>query len=198
MRISESTSMARMLVRYWWRDAWVRAGALGFAVALFGWTAAMAWWWPSESRHERLVRELHGLTRGQAEAERAVVLAEQVAQTRKELGTIDNKLEHGVEQAEWIESVARIASARQLKVMSQTVEAGQPQDRYLPLTLTVTAEGDYRGLRGLLESVPSLPVFCVVRELRVEAGAEHRSRLRAQLKLLAFQREDRASNRPPS
>lgn len=188
----------RHRLSYWRRDRAVRWSLRGFLAALVALTAVTTGWWPMRTHYQAMVEELHSRTRLLAESERAVAMAHQVDQVRGVLDAIEKKLAHGVEQADWIESVARIAAARKLKVMSQTVEEGKPQDAYLPMTLTVSLEGDYRGLRGLLEAVPSLPVFCVVRELHIETSADHSARLRAQLKLVAFRRQDGNTSRSPS
>lgn len=177
-------SLVREL-RYLLRDRTAVWCARAFLLMLAATAVALAIWWPMQAQQRELMQELRNLTRLQAEMESAVALTRQVETTRADLTRFEEKLARGVEQAEWIESVALIASSRQLRVLSQSVEEGKPLNGYLPLTLTVSVTGNYRGLRELLLAVPTLPVFCVVHELRVEA-AKDRAPLRAQLKLMAF------------
>lgn len=176
-------------LRYVLRDRTALWCARAFLFTLATSLAAAAVWWPTQSHQRDLLQELRTLSRQQAEMERAVALARQVETVRADLTRFEEKLAHGVEQAEWIESVARIASSRQLRVLSQSIEEGKALNGYQPLTLTISVAGSYRGLRELLLSVPALPVFCVVHELRVEAAADRASPLRAQLKLMAFRRQ---------
>lgn len=183
------TVVAREL-RYLLRDRSAMWCARAFLLMLTAAAIAAAIWWPMQSQHRDLLQELRTLSRVQAEMERAVALTRQVETTRADLTRFEEKLARGVEQAEWIESVARIASSQQLRVLSQSVEEGKPLNGYLPLTLTVSVTGNYRGLRDLLLAVPTLPVFCVVHELRVEAAKDRATPLRAQLKLMAFRRHN--------
>ena len=177
-------------LRYLLRDRTAVWCARVFLLMFVAVTAAAAVWWPTQSHQHNLLQELRTLSRVQAEMERAVALTRQVETTRADLTRFEEKLARGVEQADWIESVARIAASRQLRVLSQSVEEGKPLNGYLPLTLTVSVTGNYRGLRDLLLAVPTLPVFCVVHELRVEAAKDRATPLRAQLKLMAFRRQD--------
>lgn len=176
--------------RYLLRDRAARWCMRGFLLTMILAMAALALWWPAQSREQELVRELRELSRLHADMERAMALARQVQTTRTTLTRLEEKLTRGVEQAEWIESVARIASSRQLQVLSQSVEEDKPRDGYQPLMLTVSVTGSYRGLRDLLLAVSELPMLCVVHELRIEAAKGQIAPLRAQLKLLAFRRHD--------
>lgn len=176
--------------RYLLRDRAARWCVRGFLGAVILAMAALALWWPAQSRQQELARELRDLSRLHADMERAMALARQVQTTRTALTRLEEKLARGVEQAEWIESVARIASSRQLQVLSQSVEEDKPRDGYQPLMLTVSVTGSYRGLRELLLAVSELPMLCVVHELRIEAEKGRVAPLRAQLKLLAFRRHD--------
>ena len=183
-RISSWVREARYLLRDRAVQWCARAFLLALALAVIG----TAVWWPMQSQQRALQQELRSLLQQQGEMQRALALAQQVKTVHADLGRIEEKLARGVEQADWIESVARIASSRQLRVLAQSVEEGKPSNGYLPLTLTVSVSGSYRGLRDLLLSVPELPVFCVVHELRVEVAADRG--LRAHLKLIAFRRQN--------
>lgn len=176
-------------LRYLLRDRTAVWCARAFLLALAATTLALAIWWPMQAQQRDQLQELRSLTRLQAEMERAVALTRQIETTRADLTRFEEKLARGVEQAEWIESVARVASSRELRVLSQSVEEGKPLNGYMPLTLTVSVTGNYRGLRELLLAVPTLPVFCVVHELRVEAAKNQAAPLRAQLKLTAFRQQ---------
>lgn len=176
--------------RYLLRDAAARWCVRGFLLTVILALASLAFWWPAQLRQHDLSRELRDLSRLHADMERAMALAQQVQATRTALTHLEEKLARGVEQAEWIESVARIASSRQLRVLSQSVEEDKPRDGYQPLMLTLSVTGGYRGLRELLLAVSELPMLCVVHELRIEAAKDRNAPLRAQLKLLAFRRHD--------
>lgn len=177
-------------LRYLLRDRTALWCARGFLLLLAMAVVALAVWWPVQSQQRELLQELRTLSRQQADMERAVALARQVQSTRADLTRFEEKLARVVEQSEWIESVARIASSRQLRVVSQSVEEGKPLNGYQPLTLTVSVTGSYRGLRELLLAVPELPMLCVVHELRIEAAKDRTGPLRAQLKLMAFRRHN--------
>lgn len=176
--------------RYLLRDRTALWCMRGFLLTLILAMVALALWWPAQSRQHDLSRELRDLSRLHADMERAMTLARQVQTTRTALARLEEQLARGVEQAEWIESVARIASSRQLRVLSQSVEEDKPRDGYQPLMLTVSVAGGYRGLRELLLAVSELPMLCVIHELRIEAAKDQAAPLRAQLKLLAFRRHD--------
>lgn len=183
------SSVVREL-RFLFRDRTALWCARAFLAMLVLSIVALMVWWPAQSQQRELLRELRTLSRLQADMESAVALARQVETTRADLKRLEEKLARGVEQAEWIESVARIAASRQLRVLSQSVEEGKPLNGHQPLTLTVSVTGSYRGLRELLLAIPELPILCVVHELRVEAAKDRTAPLRAQLKLLAFRRQN--------
>jgi Tfp pilus assembly protein PilO len=183
MRVAEVMSM----LRYSLRCGAARQGLLAMLATLLVCLAiALIWWGPAKREQMNLQQGIDAHRAAVVDAARWAQVARAQYQAQKIVAQLEKKLEFRAGQADLIQGIARLASKRGVRVVSQSFDQGKGAGRDAPLYLEIGLTGDYGALRGLMGDFATLPMWIEVVEARIDRGGEGNAPLKAQLRLLTY------------
>jgi Tfp pilus assembly protein PilO len=174
-------------LRYSLRCGGVRLGAqAALATALVCLLVALAWWGPAMREQMRLQQAIDAHRAEAVEALRSSRVAHAQREALHAVAVLEKKLELRAGQAELIQGIARLASQRGVRVISQSFDQGRVQSGDAPLYLELGLLGNYPALRGLMDDLATLPMWIELVEARIDRAGESGAPLKAQLRLLTY------------
>jgi Tfp pilus assembly protein PilO len=174
-------------LRYSLRCGGVRLGAqAALATALVCLLVALAWWGPAMREHMRLQQAIDARRAEAGEAMRSSRVARSQREALPAVALLEKKLAVRAGQAELIQGIARLASRRGVRVISQSFDPGRAQSGDAPLYLELGLLGNYDALRGLMDDLATLPMWIELVEARIDRAGESGAPLKAQLRLLTY------------
>lgn len=177
------------MLRYSLRCKAVRNGAIAASMtAILCLSVALAWWGPAKREQTQLLRDIGIKRAAMTEAMRTDQVASAQRKALTAAAQLEKKLEMRAGQADLIRGVARHASKRNVRVVSQSFDEGRAQRGESSLYLDIGLLGNYEALRLLLNDLAALPMWIEVVETRIERTDESGSQVRAQLRLLTYRR----------
>lgn len=171
------------------RSPAARAGiALDVVLLAAALAVLAAYWWPAARTQQLLQQQLEDTRRAVTTAMQANELLHAYVQATSATEAIERKLQASVEQAQLVQSLAKLARGTGVRIISESYEEGRRQADYTPLFLQVTLQGRYAGVRRFFNEVPTLPLWVEIQDIRVERMREPAGLLRAQVRLRAVRR----------
>lgn len=178
---------AMAVLRYSLRCNAVRRGMFAMlAMLVICLAIVLAGWWPAQREQMQLLRNIDASRAAMAGAARSDGVARAQRKAWAAVALFEKKLEVRAGQADLIRGIARLASRRGVRVISQSFDEGHAQRDDAPLYLELGLQGDYASLRLLLGDFATLPMWLEVVEARIERAGEGGAQVRAQLRLLTY------------
>jgi Tfp pilus assembly protein PilO len=159
-------------VRYSFRHPWIRAGLILAAAVGVLVLIALAFWWPAKSSRVELEEQIASKRRMLVNLQQADELLRMYTRAQKDVPVLEKKLANAATQAQLVEQLGRLARRHKVTVLSETYEEGRGTSSYGILNTELTVQGSYPALRDFLRSLPELPVWAEVQELRLEAARD--------------------------
>jgi Tfp pilus assembly protein PilO len=148
----------------------------------------LGFWWPAFRAQETLDRKIDEARRAIATALQAGELLKGFAAATRATETIERKLNAPIRQAQLVQALAAIAGRHGVRIVSESYDEGKAQADYVPLFMQVALQGNYQGMRGFLNDVPTLPLWVEVEDVRLERLREPAGQIKAQVRLRAIRR----------
>jgi Tfp pilus assembly protein PilO len=159
-------------VRYSFRHPWIRAGLIATAAVGILTLIALAFWWPAKTSRAELEEQIASKRRTLVQLQQADELLRIYTRAQKDVLALEKKLANAATQAQLVEQLGRLARRHKVTVLSETYEEGRSTGSYGVLNTELTVQGSYPALRDFLRSLPELPVWAEVQELRLEAARD--------------------------
>jgi Tfp pilus assembly protein PilO len=184
--VNTRTDVSDML-RYSLRCAAVRLGVrAALATAFVCLVVALAWWGPAKREQMHLQQAIDKHRAEAVEAVRSSRVARSQREALQAVALLEEKLQVRAGQAELIQGIARLASRRGVRVISQSFDQGRAPSGDAPLYLELGLRGTYPALRGLMDDLATLPMWIELIEARIDRADESGAPLKAQLRLLTY------------
>ena len=184
--MKQNSEISRVL-RYSMRSGTVRLGAAAtLLTALLCMAVALIWWGPARREQTGLQQAIDFNRAAKVDAMRASQVAHAQQEAVQSLVQFEKKLEVRAGQADLIQGIARLASRRDVRVISQSFDEGRAQHGDAALYLELGLSGSYPALRDLMADFMTLPMWIEVVETRIDHGGEAGASVKAQLRLLTY------------
>jgi len=178
---------AMAILRYSMRCKAVQHGMFAMlAVAIICLVIVLAWWGPAKREQAQLLRNIDAKRAAMVEAVRSAQVAHAQREALPAVALLEKKLEVRAGQADLIQGIARLASKRGVRVVSQSFDEGKTQLGDAPLYLELGLLGDYASLRKMMSDLAMLPMWIEVVEARMERAGEGGALVKAQMRLLTY------------
>lgn len=182
MSIAETVAM----LRYSMRCKGVRNAMFAMlAVAIICIVIVLTWWGPAKREQSHLLRNIDAKRAARVEAVRSTQVAHAQREVLPAVALLEKKLEVHAGQADLIQGVARLASKRSVRVVSQSFDEGKTQRGDAQLYLELGLLGDYASIRKLMSDLATLPMWLEVVEARLERTGDG-ALVRAHMRLLTY------------
>ncbi|HKQ31278.1 MAG TPA: type 4a pilus biogenesis protein PilO [Burkholderiales bacterium] len=182
--------------RYSIRHPWIRIGAIAAAAAAVVALIALAFWWPAQSTRATLEEQIAIKRRTLVQLQQADELLHTYERAQKDVPVLEKKLTNAATQAQLVEQLGRLARRHGVTVLSETYEEGRAAGSYAVLNTELTVQAGYPAIREFLRSLPDLPVWAEVQELRLEA-ARDAGAVKGRIRIATYRRA-RTSGAAPS
>lgn len=174
-------------LRYAARHPVARAGLWAGLVAMVLMVLALAWWWPAQRAEQGLNNDITAKRRALVQMQQADELLRRYEAARKAVPLLEKKLEQSISQAQLVESLARLARQRGVRVLSETYDEGRSAGGQALLLAELTVQGSYPMLRDFLRDLPGLPMWTEVQEVRLE-GARGTAQIKGRIRIATWRR----------
>ena len=158
--------------RYSIRHPWIRRGAMFVAAAGVLMLIAFAFWWPAQNSHVALEEQIATKRRVLVQLQQGDELLRDYTRAQKDIPLLEKKLTNAATQAQLVEQLGRLARRHGVAVVSETYEEGRATGSYRVLNTDLTVQASYPAIRAFLHSLPDLPVWAEIQELRLEAARD--------------------------
>jgi len=182
-----SIAEVMLMLRYSIRCKAVRHAMIAMlAAAIICAGIVLVWWAPAKREQSQLVRNIDSRRAEMVEAVRSSQVAHAQHEILPAVVLLEKKLGVRAGQADLIQGIARLASQRGVRVVSQSFDEGKAQLGDAPLYLELGLLGDYASLRKLMSDFATLPMWIEVVEARLERAGDGGALVRAHLRLLTY------------
>lgn len=164
-----------------------RAGLWAVLAAMVLVVLALAWWWPAQRAEQGLNNDITAKRRALVQMQQADELLRRYETARKAVPLLEKKLEQSISQAQLVESLARLARQRGVRVISETYDEGRSTGGQALLLAELTVQGSYTMLRDFLRDLPGLPMWTEVQEVRLE-GARGAAQIKGRIRIATWRR----------
>lgn len=174
-------------LRYAARHPAARAGLWAGLMTTVLVVVAMVWWWPAQRAGQALSNEIATRQRALVQMQQADELLRRYEMARKAVPLLEKKLEQSISQAQLVESLARLARQRGVRVLSETYDEGRSAGGQALLLVELTVQGSYPMLRDFLRDLPGLPMWTEVQEVRLE-GVRGAAQIKGRIRIATWRR----------
>lgn len=161
------------------------AGLMASIILLVG--ISVFYWWPIQDAEDSLNARIDSKQIEISNAEFRVKLAQVARSAEFKVELMERKLDASVTQAALVKNLAELAQQHKVKIVSETYEEGQPEERYLSLVHGLTLQAPYPEIRSFIAGLEELPTFTVVRGA-VFGYASGSSDVRVQLDMITYRK----------
>jgi Tfp pilus assembly protein PilO len=168
-------------LRYSARHPFARAGLWASAATAALMLVVLAAWWPAQRERAALEEAIAGQRRALAQAQQTRDLLGAYVKARKDVASLEKKLQYAATQAQLVQNFARLARKHGVKIVSETYEEGRNPGAQPALTAELAVQGGYPALRDFLRDLAALPTWSEVQEVRIESmqgAATRKGRIR--------------------
>ena len=170
-------------LRYAARHPWAQAGLWACAGTGALALAALAFWWPAQHERDALEGRIASVRRDLIQAQQADELLRAYEHARKDVASLEMKLQYAATQAQLVENFARLARKHGVKIVTETYEEGRGAQPTLNTELA--AQGGYPALRDFLRDLSALPTWSEVQEVRLES-VQGASALKGRIRIMTY------------
>lgn len=181
------------MISPWWdnvlhclRHPAIKAGIIATLVSIaLALAVVIGFWRPVHREAQTLMESIEAKRKETVNALYSAEIARTYADAAKRIDGLERKLNLPSPQAALVTHLSALAKKHQVKILTQSYDAGKELEGYKPLYLELGLQGGYASLRQYLQDLKTLPTLSSLQEAALNAQ-ERAGEIKAHLRLVTY------------